>query len=89
MVPALLASSALFAGNTYPVELFNSIMLTLAEAPARVEQGSQKFLSTMVSVNGDTAQPHEIQIGGSAVKLVSGSNSRAQDNPAGSANGTH
>lgn len=89
MVPALLASSALFAGNTYPVELFNSITLTLAEAPAKVEQGSQKFLSTMVSVNGDTAQADETPIGGTTIKLVSGSNSRAPYKPAGPANGTH
>lgn len=43
---------------------------TTVEAPVKVEEGKQKYLSTTVSVNGDTNQPSEIRLGGTTTKLL-------------------
>lgn len=43
---------------------------TTAEAKAKVEQSSDKFLNSSVSVDGDTKQLQEIRIGGTATKVL-------------------
>src|SRR5579863_5553871 len=44
----------------------------IVEVPVRVEQGTQKFLSTTVSVNEDSNQPQEIRLAGTTMKLIFG-----------------
>ena len=48
------------------------------EVPVRIEQGTQKFLSTTVSVNEDSNQPQEIRLAGTTTKLIFG-DALAQD----------
>lgn len=94
LLTVFLGCTALFAGNTYRVDLYKPINVNgttfkagecklevldnkvvfkqgkkTAEAPATIEQGTQKYLSTTV-LAGDGDQPQEIRLSGTATKIV-------------------
>ena len=48
------------------------------EIPVRIEEGTQKFLSTTVRMNEDSNQPEEIRLAGTTTKLMFG-DAAAQD----------
>ena len=72
--PATVNGTAFKAGEV-KVEMKDSVVVfrqgkTTAEAKAKVEAGPSKFVTSSVSVNGDTRSVQEIRLAGTTTKLV-------------------
>lgn len=72
--PITINGTELKAGTCKVEVLDNKVVVTqgktTAEAPAKIEQGSQKFYSTTVTVGQNSNQAEEIRLAGTNTKIV-------------------